>query len=139
MAFGLDFGSLASGNYIMIFGLLITVVSLLIGGGALIYLFYYIYSFNIEVEYFDRRNNANRLKKTWAKKIVEDGVPKLSIWSVRRKRFKIPENAFVYTKGKKDKIFMTQDFDGNFNFIKTDLTKQQVQMEEVPPEARLWE
>ncbi len=139
MPFGLDFGGFFSGNYLMIFGLIITIVSCLIVMGLVAYLLHYIYSFNIEIEYFDRRNNANRLRRTFAKKIIEDGVPKLKIWVAKKKRFKIPDSAFVYSKGKKDKIFMTRDFDGNFNFIKTDLKEQKMEMNEVPPEARLWE
>lgn len=132
-------GGISSGQIFSILGMIISFVAILIGAAALFFLVWYIKAYNIEIEYFDRRNNSNRLKKTWGRKIIEDGIPKLKIWVSKNKTYEVPDDKYVFSKGKKDKIYMVRNFDGNFKAIGIDLQTNNPTLEEVPIVSRLWE
>lgn len=132
-------GSLFSPNFFRILGFALTIVSVLFAAAALGILFWYIWSYNVRIEYFDKRKNINKLKTTSAKRIVEDGITKLKIWMIKSPPLKLPDSEIVFSTKGRDKIFMTRDFSGHFNFVEWGDALDKDVLNELPPEARLWE
>ena len=132
-------GAFFSPNFFRILGFALTIISVLFAMAAVGILVWYIWSYNVKIEYFDKRKNVNKLKTTSAKKIVEDGITKLKIWMIKSRPLKLPDSEIVFSTKGRDKIFMTRDFSGHFNFVEGGEALDKDVLNELPPEARLWE
>lgn len=137
---GINMSNVVSPGAIKIILLIVSVFVIGIALFLIIFLIYYFKSYNIIIEYWDRRRNINKIKKTKAKRIIEDGVPKLKIWLIKNP-LKIPASGVVFNAGKRDKIFMTRDFSGKFRFVDWKISADDAisNLSEVKSESNLWE
>lgn len=131
---GEKFSGIGDGfNYLLI-GVIIAILI-----STIIFLIFYIKSFNIRVMVIDKRKGTNKIIFDKAKKIKQDNVFKLKLMRTKSDPLKLPLSRNIYNWKGKDFLLVKRTFDGTITYLEEEDKEDIELLRENNPDSRFWE